>query len=135
MPQTVTGAIKQILAAQPSLAALVVTRDEAVQASETGVGFPYITVSEELSTVRDPASGRGVVFNREMDQVDIWQRQEDEDFGLKIRVERAFDAAGMFNLAPNGVLYRLLVESSVRMYDQPRRIVHHALTVRATRGI
>lgn len=135
MAAVVGGLIRSILAGGG--VAVPITMDETSKKAPTA--FPYITISEGLDVTRYDSGAPSLNLRSELVQVDIWQKREGaqaEDSVLPLTVERLLNAAGPAQLTANGgFVYRLLVVGSRRLFDKEARIVHHALTVRATRRI
>lgn len=134
MAATLGGLVRSVLGAAGIT--LPVSMDETRdKAPDT---FPYITVSDGVTRVRHPNGAPSVISRSELIQVDVWQKRDPtaEDSTIPLAVERALNAAASAQLTNNGgTVYRMVVESSRRMFEKDTRIVHDALSVRVTRRI
>lgn len=131
MAATTAGAIKARL--ESLSLGLPVFRDRAPD----GHALPYITVSEAISVVPDGQHDDDTVV--ELAQVDLWQPWKNtagavvESYSLPGAVLTGLRGASL-PAAPTHV-YGVGVDSSVRLLEADRNVVHQALTVRIRRAL
>jgi len=134
MPTTLGGLIATKLAA--SLPAVPVTRDEPGTKSPSQ-GFPYITVHEDISTAPHPSEAPTERRFNEVVQVDIWQKRDPgaESYSIKATVITTLEGLNTTQVlsGSNGVVYRLKLTGSTRMFESDTRIIHLALSFTAAR--
>lgn len=135
MAASTSGAVKALLEAQGL--GVSVFRDQAV----TDATFPYITVSEDISTVPD---GVWNAFDdpdghvSELVQVDIWQRDRHpttrallESYTLSDAVMKALHGSRLAG-APKAVSGVVVVDRT-RLREPENNIVHTAITLQVRR--
>lgn len=109
------------------------------------VPFPFVTVRESISTVLnmdgDLSDAAATVSARELVQVDLWQRWRDlaslkplESYTLPGALVKRLRGA---RLVPVGtaVVYGVAGVSFVRLLEEERNVVHHAITCTVHRAV
>lgn len=135
MAATTAGALKAFLEGQGL--GVSVYRDKA----PAGTSRPFITVSEDVSTVPDLSGDFGdvdaPVTVRELAQVDVWQAERSgtagESYTLVPAVLRALHGADL-TAAPKKV-YGVRVFDSRRLVEPDNGVVHQAVTVEIRRAL
>lgn len=135
MAASTAGAVKALLEAQGL--GISVFRDQAV----ANATFPYVTVSEDISTVPDGlwnANDDPEGHVSELVQVDIWQQRRNvtthallESYTLPDAVMRALHGSKL-SAAPKAVSGAQVVDR-VRLIEPENNIVHTAITLQVRR--
>lgn len=105
---------------------------------------PYVTIDEEIALAPDPLEDGSPSTAVETVQVNLWQDYRDrtvgsptegnlkENYTLAPALRRGLHGQRLQSIgtSPNvAVVYMALLRHSVRLVDEARNIVHHALTV------
>ena len=87
--------------------------------------FPYVTIDSGISVGPDlEGDGGDVEYLVREEQVNLWQKADDEDDDVVRRLRAAVNGKRI-----PGAATRLRVRDTVRLYERDTRIVHHALTL------
>lgn len=121
-PQTVGGAIRSVIVDDGYFNERVFADD-----APAGCTFPYVVITDHLTTIPALTGDGNVMMLSRMTQVDVWEKLNGETPDARRRVYTALDGAKI--VIDDTTIMRLHIQDSQRLVEQDTNNVHTAFTV------